>query len=53
MTSQAYPNIGIVLFNNFVERNTKIKAIEYFSNSPSNSLLTVSLTVNFKFILIY
>jgi len=47
MTSQAYPNIGIVLFNNFVERDDKIKAIEYFSNSLSISSLVIELKVYF------
>jgi len=47
MTTQAYSNIGIVLFNNFVERDGKIKAIELFTNSLSISSLVIELSVYF------
>ncbi len=36
LNSVAFTYTGIVLFNNFVERNGKIKAIEFFAKDVSS-----------------
>ncbi len=36
MNSVAYPFTGIVLFNNFAEKDGKIRAIEFFTSYASS-----------------
>ncbi len=43
MQSAAFPPLGIVLFNNYVERDGQIRAIELFANS-----LTISTSFQIK-----
>ncbi len=46
MQSAAFSPLGIVLFNNFVEKDGKIRAIEFFANSLSSININFQLNVN-------
>jgi hypothetical protein len=46
MSSAAFPYTGIALFNNFIEGDEKIIAIEFFANSLPTYLISFQLNVN-------
>ena len=49
LNSMAFAYNGIVLFNNFVERDSKIKAIEFYSNSGLISFQLSVVVFNFNY----